>query len=256
MKVTLTRVTQNPIDAIEEAASNCYNSQPTGGKIMRSCYDSGHHSVLEFAQFTFHIEGVSRALLAQLTRHRVAGFAVRSQRYCDEDGFSYVIPPSIKNNSNALESYKGAMLYLQLTYKRLQDFGIPNEDARMVLPNACETILEFTVNGRELIHICNERLCRRAQWEIRQLFQEIKRVVAEYDEQCAEFAKFLVPKCEKFKDTPFCTEHKSCGRHKTLKEIYYQSIPKALDELIDEAKSGLITDTELAKKFWNTFCEE
>ena len=91
MKVTLTRVTTDPVDAIEEAACNCYDSKPTGGKIMKSCYRSGHHSVLEFANFTFHIEGVSRALLAQLTRHRHAGFAVRSQRYCNEDGFEYAL---------------------------------------------------------------------------------------------------------------------------------------------------------------------
>ena len=78
MKVTLTRVTEKPVDAVEEAASNCYDSEPAGGKIMKACYKSGHRSVLEFAQFTFHIEGVSRALLAQITRHRIAGFAVRS----------------------------------------------------------------------------------------------------------------------------------------------------------------------------------
>ena len=90
MKVTLTRVTENPIGAIEEAACNCYNSEPTGGKIMKACYNSGHHSVLEFADFTFHIEGVSRALTHQLVRHRLASYAQRSQRYCGENGFEYV----------------------------------------------------------------------------------------------------------------------------------------------------------------------
>ena len=75
MKVTLTRLIENPVDAIEEAASNCYDSIPTGGKIMNHCYQSGHHSVLEFAHFTFHIEGVSRALSHQLVRHRMASYA-------------------------------------------------------------------------------------------------------------------------------------------------------------------------------------
>ena len=220
MKVTLTRVTERPVDAIEEAASNCYDSEPTGGKIMKSCYKSGHHSVLEFAQFTFHIEGVSRALLAQITRHRIAGFAVRSQRYCSEDGFNYVIPKSIERDLQAVQIYKHCMRVIKDTYETLQANGIPNEDARFVLPNACETVLEFTCNGRELIHFMNERLCTRAQWEIRELAQEIRKAVAAHDEQCAMFAEFLVPKCEIYgKNNGFCTEHKSCGRQPKLSTV-------------------------------------
>ena len=220
MKVTLTRVTERPVDAIEEAASNCYDSEPTGGKIMKSCYKSGHHSVLEFAQFTFHIEGVSRALLAQITRHRIAGFAVRSQRYCSEDGFDYVVPPSIERDLSAIQVYKHCMRVIEDTYEYLQQAGIPNEDARFVLPNACETVLEFTCNGRELIHFMNERLCTRAQWEIRQLALAMKKELENHDEQCAMFAKFCVPKCEKYgKDMGFCTEHKSCGRQPKLSDV-------------------------------------
>lgn len=221
MKVTLTRVTERPVDAIEEAASNCYDSEPTGGKIMKSCYKSGHHSVLEFAQFTFHIEGVSRALLAQLTRHRIAGFAVRSQRYCSEEQFEYVTPRTIANNPEAYTEYKNTMNIIKCSYQKLQELGVPNEDARFVLANACETTLEFTCNGRELIHAMNERLCTRAQWEIRNLFILIRAAVKEHDEQCAMFAEFLVPKCERYgKNMAFCTEHKSCGKYPKLKDIY------------------------------------
>ena len=86
MKVTLTRVTENPILAIEEAASNCYDSEATGdGKIMKHCIKSGHTSVTEFCDFTFHIEGISRTLSHQLVRHRLASYAQRSQRYCSEN---------------------------------------------------------------------------------------------------------------------------------------------------------------------------
>lgn len=218
MKVTLTRVTENPVDAIESAAANCYDSLPSAdGKIMRHCYNSGHHSVLEFAQFTFHIEGVSRALLAQLTRHRIAGFAVRSQRYCSEDGFEFVVPPSIANNEAAAYKYRIMMATIDSWYKELQELNIPNEDARFVLPNACATTLEFTCNGRELIHAMNERLCSRAQWEIRKLFQLMRAAVVQHDDQCAQFAEFLVPKCEKYgKELAFCPEAKSCGRHQRL----------------------------------------
>ena len=221
MKVKLTRVTENPVDAIEEAASNCYDSELTGGKIMNACYKSGHHSVLEFADFTFHIEGVSRALLAQLTRHRHCSFAVRSQRYCNENGFGYVIPHSIKNKGNVvLTNYIDMMDQIQEWYNYLQEEGIPNEDARYVLPNACDTILEIKLNGRELVHLMNERLCTRAQWEVREMCNLMKNEVKNYNDQCEMFSNFLVPKCEKYgKQFAFCPEHKSCGRHQTLKSL-------------------------------------
>lgn len=101
MKVTLTRITDDPIGAIDEAAANCYNTDITAedyqkGKLMRGCLKSGHHAVTEFAHLTFHIEGVSRALTHQLVRHRLASFAQRSKRYCSEDGFEYVIPKSVQ----------------------------------------------------------------------------------------------------------------------------------------------------------------
>ena len=217
MKVTLTRVTENPIGAIEEAACNCYNSEPTGGKIMKACYNSGHHSVLEFCDFTFHIEGVSRALTHQLVRHRLASYAQRSQRYCGEGNFDYVIPPSIQKDEDILHTYTALMGYINMQYEKLQKAGISNEDARMVLPNACETVIEVKMNLRSLIHFMNERLCTRAQWEIRQLAREMK---AQIEIKYPELAEYLVPKCEIHKDRPFCTEHKSCGRHITLKDIY------------------------------------
>ena len=251
MEVKLTRVTYNPIDAVEEAACNCYDSKPTGGKIMKSCYKSGHHAVLEFADFTFHISGVSRALTHQLVRHRLASYAQRSQRYCGENNFDYVIPPSIERNKEAKDTFVALMGYIGMQYDRLQKAGIPNEDARYVLPNACETTIEVKMNGRALIHFFNERLCTRAQWEIRQMAMMMKKCVEEYDEQCAEFAKLFVPKCEAHLGTPFCTEHSTCGRHPLLKDIYGDYTK--LQDLIDESKNGDITDTDLAQKFWDTF---
>lgn len=221
IKVKLTRVTENPILAIEEAASNCYDSKPSKtGRIMKACYKNGHHSVLEFADFTFHIEGVSRALLAQLTRHRVASYAVRSQRWCSEDNFGYVIPKSIEDNSSLAKKYIEFMDATQAFYSELQREGVPNEDARFVLPNACETVLELKMNGRELIHAMNERLCSRAQWEIRELFKAMKTCIEHHSEECREFSKFLVPKCYANFPYVFCTEHESCGIAPKLEEVY------------------------------------
>ena len=225
MEVKLTRFTGDPIKAIEEAASNCYDSVPDGsGKIMKHCIRSGHTSVTEFCDFTFHISGVSRALSHQLVRHRIASYTQRSQRYCSEDGFKYVIPKSIENNTEALVVYKTIMRDLEYKYKQLQELGIPNEDARMILPNACETVLEVKMNLRTLMNFMNERLCTCAQWEIRQLAQEMRRLVLEVIPQ---LEPYLVPKCERYgKEFGFCMETKSrrealkCNRHPRLADIF------------------------------------
>ena len=225
MEVKLTRFTGDPIKAIEEAASNCYDSVPDGsGKIMKHCIRSDHTSVTEFCDFTFHVSGVSRALSHQLVRHRIASYAQRSQRYCSEDGFKYVTPISIENNTEALVVYKTIMRDLEYKYKQLQELGIPNEDARMILPNACETVLEVKMNLRTLMNFMNERLCTCAQWEIRQLAQEMRRLVLEVIPQ---LEPYLVPKCERCgKEFGFCMETKSrrealkCKRHPRLADIF------------------------------------
>lgn len=225
MKVELTRITKEPILAIEEAASNCYNSEPTGdGKIMKHCIKSGHTSVTEFCDFTFHIEGVSRALSHQLVRHRLASYAQRSQRYCNEDGFDYVTPKSIESNQSAIVIYKHIMETLDFNYGLLQEIGIPNEDARMILPNACETQIEVKMNLRTLMNFMNERLCTCAQWEIRNLAWEMRKQVLL---QVPELDDYLVPKCERYgKQFGFCTETKqrreqlNCNRHPRLEEIF------------------------------------
>lgn len=214
-------MTRNPVLAVEEAASNCYDSEPNvDGKVMKKCYKDGHHSVLEFADFTFHVEFISRACSHQVVRHRHASFAQRSQRYVEEDNFAYITPPTIQMNADALVKYIEHMANCQRVYCELLELGIPAEDARYVLPNACATIIEVKMNGRELIHLANERLCDRAQWEIRDLVKAMKKCVAEYDEECKQFSKYLVPKCYAKAPFAFCTESKSCGLAPKLEDVY------------------------------------
>lgn len=219
IEVELVSYTQNPVNVIESAASTCYDSTPTDGRIMNHCYKSGHHSVLEFAEFAFKIKGISRAAANQLVRHRLASFAQRSQRYVTENGFQYVIPPKIKNDPQALDLYENLMNYISRTYSELLERNIEPEDARFVLPNACETEICVKMDLRELIHFCNERLCACAQWEIRQLASKMKEKVVEVE---PKFAPYLVPKCEKLSPYSFCTESKkrSCGRHPVIGDIF------------------------------------
>ena len=163
--------------------------------------DLGHASPIEHASFTFGIEGVSRTLLAQITRHRIASFSVQSQRYVRLDDFRYVIPPEIEAIPEAKAAFiesmnEDAQRYLDLVQKledghtaRLMAEGMPekqarakaskqaNEDARFVLPNACETKMVVTMNARSLQNFFHLRCCSRAQWEIRALAEEMLRLV-------------------------------------------------------------------------------
>lgn len=218
MKVELISYTVDPVWAVEHAASNCYDSTPTGdGKLFNNCMKSGHTAVAEFAHFNFRISGVSRALMAQLTRHRHASFAIRSQRYCNESEAEFVTPDTIANSKFA-EEYNKVTKILFDFYDNMVKEGIPAEDARYILPNSCCTTIEMSMNFRELMQFCNLRLCNRAQWEIRRM---TKMLVKEVVNVMPEAEKYLVPSCEKYAPYYFCTEARSCGRRPKLKDIIH-----------------------------------
>ena len=191
MEVKLIQATPYPIETISTIASICYDSNPAEPiKLVRHLYKNGHHSVFEHIYFTFRINGISRACSHQLVRHRMCSFTQRSQRYCSEDGFEYVVPPSIAFDENTGLEYILAMADIKDEYNTLTNLRVPNEDARYILPNACHTDLYLSCNLRELIHICNERLCSRAQWEIRQLVKKMVKLVH------PDLRFMLVPKCQ------------------------------------------------------------
>ena len=180
LKIELLTHTQNPEKIIASAAKLCYSSSDietlmnglTTEKIetfIKKLTDLGHQSPLEHCSFTFGIEGVSRALSHQLVRHRIASYSQKSQRYVKEGQFEYIIPPSILENQLCANAFEDFMKNAQWTYDFLISNGIPTEDARFVLPNACETKLIMTMNIRSLLHFFDERCCERAQWEIRQM---------------------------------------------------------------------------------------
>lgn len=176
MKVELLAYTPDPVTVARAAAGMCRATGPTKTG-LKVAIDSGHESVLEHVAFTFRISGVSRAFLAQITRHRLASFSVESQRYCKyNDGVNVVEPPSIKKNVDAHVVYDEAMQYVADTYNKLLDMGIAAEDARFVLPEATITNMIVTMNARELRHFFALRCCTRAQWEIRCVANEMLRI--------------------------------------------------------------------------------
>jgi thymidylate synthase (FAD) len=185
-KVELVRCTQDGESLMALAAKLCYAGGDLASLLehiekedqrtfIRKVLKLGHESVMEHISFTFLIEGVSRALLAQLTRHRIASFSVQSQRYVGyEKGFGYIIPPSVEAlGEQAVREYIKQMEQMLTWYQEWQQQLGTNEDARFVLPNACETRLLMTMNVRELKHFLQLRMCRRAQWEIRELSHTI-----------------------------------------------------------------------------------
>ena len=178
----------------------------------------GHESVLEHVSFTFLCEGVSRVLLAQLTRHRLASYSVQSQRYVSyKDGFGYIIPPAIKAlGEEAVSRYEWQMAQMQNWYEEWQtqlgNGEKSNEDARFVLPNACETRILLTMNARELRHFFSMRMCNRAQWEIREMANQMFKLC--YDTAPAIF-RDAGPAC--LRGT--CPEgSKSCGSGPLLRK--------------------------------------
>ncbi|MCD8491699.1 MAG: FAD-dependent thymidylate synthase [Geovibrio sp.] len=143
---------------------------PSRQKFIEKIVSIGHHSVLEHVSFTFGIEGVSRALTHQLVRHRIASYSQKSQRYVKHGGgFEYIIPETVAADSEAKQEFERIMGEVAKAYDLLASKGVPAEDARYVLPNACETKIIVTMNARELIHFFRIRCCNRAQWEIRKM---------------------------------------------------------------------------------------
>lgn len=181
LKVRLLCCTPQPETAAALGARLCYSDSgiddlyervaPEAETMVDKLMGLGHLSPIEHASFTFGVEGVSRSLLAQLTRHRIASFSVQSQRYVKKSGGAdYIVPPGIRAlGEDALAEYESQMAQINEYYKRWLDMGVPAEDARFVLPNAAETRLVMTMNARELLHFFSLRCCERAQWEIRRL---------------------------------------------------------------------------------------
>lgn len=212
MKVELLTYTPNADKMVAAAAKLCYSKSeiPTlldgltpekTESFLKMLTDLGHESPVEHASFTFGIEGVSRALLAQITRHRMASFSVQSQRYVSKMDFDYIVPPEIEKIPEAKAEFIKAMNEDAEHYERLRSIlteghkarlmsegmdeksaaksaeKLANEDARFVLPNACDTKIIMTMNVRSLYNFFSLRCCNRAQWEIRELATEMLRLV-------------------------------------------------------------------------------
>jgi len=173
VEVLLVAHTPNPVEVCGRAAGICWDKEEKENydDFIRRIIKVGHESVIEHAVFTFRVEGISRACSHQWVRHRICSFSQRSQRFVREDEMSYVIPSfdylerHARDDANAVFAF--VMKDVWDAYSELLSLGVKPEDARFVLPNACETKIYWTANARELRHFFKLRLSKHAQWEIR-----------------------------------------------------------------------------------------
>jgi thymidylate synthase (FAD) len=211
MKVTIIQHTPEPEKLVASAAKLCYSAVGIENimdglddvkvdKFLNMLMDLGHESPIEHVVFTFGVEGVSRVLTHQLVRHRIGcSYSQQSQRYVKLDQFEYIIPPEIEKIPAAKERFIEAMKADQIAYNELVELLVPEhykrnlsegknekqarsmaektaiEDARYVFPNACESKIVFTMSARALMNFLRQRCCNRAQWEIREMAEEMLR---------------------------------------------------------------------------------
>ena len=165
---------------------------------------TGHASPLEQVWFEYAISGVTRAFSHQFVRHRIGiSFEQQSQRYVKFKGgeFPHTIPESVRK-AGLDAKMEQAFGDLGRLYQEMLDAGVPAEDARFLIPSAAQTNFKITINFQSLLHICDLRLCTRAQWEFRKVASLMR---AEVNRVCPELARYLQPKCGE-RRTGYCDE--------------------------------------------------
>lgn len=250
MNVRLISHTPEPEKLIATAAKLCYSSSDIASlreglteekteSFIDMLASVGHESVMEHVSFTFGIEGISRACSHQLVRHRIASYSQKSQRYVSEKGFEFITPPAVGELPEAKAEYDRLIADITEGYERLAALltdkhtaelmqqgldektarskasKLANEDARFILPNACETKIVVTMNVRSLFNFFRHRCCNRAQWEIRAVANEMLRL-------CIGAAPHVFahagPACV---TTGKCPEGKmTCGKMQEVKDYF------------------------------------
>ena len=259
MKVILLAHTPDAEKTIATAAKLCYSSSDitslrdglTDEKIadfIDMLVSIGHESVLEHVSFTFGIEGISRACSHQLVRHRIASYSQKSQRYVNENGFDFIVPPAIEENPDAKAEFDRAIALISESYDKIADIltqahteafvsegldekkasskarKLANEDARFILPNACETKIIVTMNVRSLFNFFRHRCCNRAQWEIRAVANEMLKLCLQV---APDIFRYAGPSCV---TKGICPEGKmTCGKAKEVKAYFAQFLKDSAD---------------------------
>lgn len=216
--IILSETTKYPITLIGERAGICWNADISNReknyKRGMDCILANHGRTLEFVNVEMIIDGYSARVMREWYTH-IGSMPSRLQastRYIDyeDKSFSYICPSSILNNEEGSKIYCDAMDDIQESLRKLSALNLPREDIALLLPLGMTTKIVDKRNLRNLIDMSHQRMCTRAYWEYRQLFNDICKALREYSDEWGWIVDNLfVPKCELF---GYCTEKKSCGR--------------------------------------------
>lgn len=200
----LEETTKNPITLIGKRAGVCWGADISDNnknyKRGMDCILSNHGRTLEYVNVEMIIDGYSARCIREWYTH-ISGAPTRLQastRYINYKNFNYIIPQKIANDEGAMELYEETMDLISKNCQQLEIiYDIPREDAAMLLPLGMSTKIVDKRNLRNLIDMSHQRMCTRAYWEYRQLFNDICKALSEVSDEWKWIVNNLfTPKCE------------------------------------------------------------
>ena len=222
----LPETTKNPITLLGQRAGVCWGADTTDAaanyKRGWDCITSGHGRVLEYVNIEMILDGYSARVMREWYTH-IGGAPTRLQastRYIDYGDFEYITPPSIAESPAAKALYDATMAVIADTMRKLElmnhvnevaELGFPREDIANLLPLGMTTRVVDKRNLRNLIDMSRQRMCNRAYWEFRELFDDILDALARYSDEWETIANTqMMPKCEML---GYCPEKHGCGKY-------------------------------------------
>lgn len=207
--------TKNPIQMIGIEAGVCWGADVENAqrnyKRGLDCLKSNHGRTFEYPDVYMIIDGYSARVIREWYTH-IGGGPTRLQastRYIDYKNFNYIIPPSINEENEVI--YKECMQNISNALQTLEQNGCPKEDIAMLLPLGMTTKIVCKHNLRNLMDMSRQRMCNRAYWEYRKLFNDVCNALSEYSEEWKYLVdNYFYAKCEK---TKTCPEAKGCGKY-------------------------------------------
>ena len=167
----------------------CYLTEDQGMYLI----EAGHMSPLEHASMSIYVKGISRSLLAQVTRHRTFKFTASSQRYQDYSDYEMVISNSVKQSEGFEYSFYKVQLEESMSaYKYAIEQGTPKGEARQLLPNAMAVNLLITADARNMVNFFRQRMCARCSEEMQIFANKWYAIALKW---LPEVFKFVGPPC-------------------------------------------------------------
>ena len=216
--IILPETTEKPISLVGERAGVCWGADTTDAaanyKRGWDCITSGHGRTLEFVEVSMILDGYSARVMREWYTH-IGGAPTRLQastRYIDYRKFDYIIPPSIEGDTEAKMRYISTMDTIRRTTAKLEEMGLPREDIANLLPLGMTTRVVERRNLRNLIDMSRQRMCNRAYWEFRELFDDILDALGDYSDEWRTLTNNAIfgAKCEL---THMCPEKHGCGKY-------------------------------------------